>query len=131
MDALSVIQMILLLTLISIMAVIFLNWRKWQIEVRSCMLENLQKQAQLQTQMVSCSRAILSLQQQLAVHVERPVVVQAATPIGNHESSSDVSYHYAIKLLEGGATLEDIMNQCQLSRAEANLLVTLYGRRQG
>lgn len=39
-------------------------------------------------------------------------------------------YDHAVKLVRGGADIEEVMDQCNLVRAEAELLVLLHGPRE-
>ena len=46
------------------------------------------------------------------------------------DEPSDVAYTQAAKLLEQGATVEDIMEKCNISQSEAELIESLYQQMQ-
>lgn len=114
-----------LLGLVNLAGVLFLyfvvgKWLKKQDELQKKLLQ-LQKSIRgLQVADMRFNRKVDELK-----HETEEALNQAEHDEG--DVSREEKYHYALKLLQMGLNLEEVMKSCELGRAEAELLQTMEG----
>ena len=72
------------------------------------------------------SQALIKLVRELKAELEQLAQRQQQLEFQDPEAKL---YNRAVKLLEQGAGLDEIMEACELPRAEAELLMRIHGRR--
>ncbi len=112
---------------------------KQQVTVLSQQLESSQQQVshaqaeleELRSGVIGVGQRVLNLQdqqQQFKTHLAELAEQQQAIALSDPESKI---YSRAMKMVELGADLEEIIRECELPRAEAELLVNLHQQKQG
>ena len=83
---------------------------------------------EIRTGTLGLGNRIKELEGQLAELQNQQVVLSDKQVAMEHQEASTPLYTSAAKLVASGASVEEIMQECDLPRAEAELLISLHGQ---
>lgn len=143
MTATLTLYLLILFLFLLLIAVIVWGWLKFnkqqaQLQVLTAQLESLQQQkASLQTETEELRAGVIGVGQRVLVMQEQQQRLQhefaalqaqhQAIALSDPESKI---YSRAVKMVELGADLEEIIRECELPRAEAELLFNLHRQKR-
>ena len=67
----------------------------------------------------------LTNNQQTISNIERHLM-NKPSGVTNDKADDDVTYHFAMKLLKNGKTIEEVIQYCNLSEGEADVIKAMY-----
>lgn len=103
-----------------------LNVRQAPLEKRILQFKELIHE--IRTGTMGLGNRIKELEEQLAELQNQQVVLSDKQVVMEHQEASTPLYTRAAKLVASGASVEEIMQECDLPRAEAELLISLHGQ---